>query len=142
MQRAAEEMEQILFWENELKAEADHEKELQREFLEIKADVAECKAKIQGLDFGQDNPNRDEQESEKALNQAGGVCGQAASRAQREGEGGPPHALVAPSQIKERRLTGPKELREWWARWSQAQKTQNKVIHRSELTIYLRSTKV
>ncbi|KAI4823797.1 hypothetical protein KUCAC02_012366 [Chaenocephalus aceratus] len=49
-------------------------------------------------------------------------------------------------QIKERRPTGPTELREWWTRWSQAQgpqpQTRKKVIHRSELTIYLGSTKV
>ena len=56
-----------------------------------------------------------------------------------------PHAPVPPEQIKERRLTGPTELGEWWKRWSE---TQSKAaappapVHRSELTIYLGSAKV
>ncbi|XP_068615105.1 ras association domain-containing protein 8-like, partial [Brachionichthys hirsutus] len=58
-QRATEEeMEQIKFWENELKAEDVYEKDLQYQFLEMKAKAAECKPKleeykrkIQGLDF-------------------------------------------------------------------------------------------
>ncbi|XP_020778120.1 ras association domain-containing protein 8 [Boleophthalmus pectinirostris] len=144
-----EELEQILFWENELKAEAGHEKDLQKQFLEIKESVMECKAKIQGMDFGgaQLTPKiscANDLELAKELNKVESVCSHVAPnrKSQCGEEGSPPHALLAPSQIKERRLTGPTELREWWTRWSQAQKTQNKVIHRSELTIYLRSTKV
>ncbi|XP_072304658.1 ras association domain-containing protein 8-like [Eucyclogobius newberryi] len=146
-QRATEELEQILFWENELKAEAGHEKDLQRQFLEIKDRVVECKAKIQEFDLGgtQHKPKTNcpnDLESEKEFNKVGGV-GLPNRKSQCGGEGGrPPHALVAPSQIKERRPTGPTELREWWRRWSQAQKAHHKVIHRSELTIYLRGTKV
>ncbi|XP_033824886.2 ras association domain-containing protein 8 [Periophthalmus magnuspinnatus] len=148
-QRATEdELEQILFWENELKAEVGHEKDLQTQFLEIKERVMECKAKIQTTNFDTRlSPKTscvNDIGSAKELNNVGGVCGHVApnKKSQCGEEGGPLHALVAPSQIKERRLTGPTELREWWKHWSQAQNTQNKIIHRSELTIYLRSTKV
>lgn len=53
-----EEMEQIHFWENELRAEEGFERELQGQFLEMKSKAVECKAKLeeyrrrmQGLDF-------------------------------------------------------------------------------------------
>ncbi|KAK7884823.1 hypothetical protein WMY93_027946 [Mugilogobius chulae] len=137
-QRATEEeLEQILFWENELKAETGHEKDLQREFLEMKDGVAECKVQMQGLDFSiyQHKYKTSDQELSKELKKVGVFDCVAPNRMLQSGkEGSPPHALVAPSQIKGRRPTGPSELREWWTRWSQAQKAQNKVIHRSELT--------
>lgn len=150
-----EELEQIMFWENELKAEEGHEKDLQSQFLEMKAKVVECKVrleeykgKIQGLDFvgsqkadSEINSGNVSKDLNKEGSDADGDVTPNRKLKPRE-DGSPPHALVAPCQIKERRPTGPAELREWWTRWSQAQKTQNKVIHRSELTIYLGSTKV
>lgn len=170
-QRAAEEeMEQIKFWENELKAEEGHEKDLQCQFLEMKAKAAECKAKleehknkIRGLDFFPCQSVAEEDSeviSKGAANAAADFPTKYGSRRRSDSDGDgnvnrkflprkdlpPPHALVSPSQMKERRPTGPTELREWWTRWSEAQssqlRTKKKVIHRSELTIYLGSTKV
>lgn len=173
-QRAAEEeMEQIKFWENELKAEEGYEKDLQMQFLEMKAKaleckpkLEECKRKIEGLDFVATQrvlPEGSETVSKHArdVTTANGITTVEAKWKQSDPkqdvnsnrkslphEDFPhsPHALVAPVQIKERRPTGPTELREWWTRWSQAQTSQSqikkKVIHRSELTIYLGSTKV
>lgn len=169
------EVEHIRFWENELKAEEDHENDLQCQFLEMRAKAAECKTKLeqyrdkmQGLElFSGLNTVQDESETApKAVANpspsasAGISAGSAKHDGPREcGSGGnvhrkfppkedfsPPHALVPPNQIRERRLTGPTELREWWARWSEAQNseplTKQKAVHRSELTIYLKSTKV
>ncbi|XP_069550077.1 ras association domain-containing protein 8-like [Brachyistius frenatus] len=165
-----EEMEQIKFWENELKAEEGYEKDLQRQFLEMRAKAAECKAKLeeyrrrmQGLDFfggPQEDPEVVSEVGAKAATEISAVSTEAGNLQQSDPEGAvnvnrkflpredfnPPHALVPPNQIKERRPTGPTELREWWTRWSEAQRSQSpsktKVIHRSELTIYLGSTKV
>ncbi|KAG8002884.1 Ras association domain-containing protein 8 [Nibea albiflora] len=181
-QRIAEEqIEQIQFWENELKAEEGHEKDLQCRFLEMKAKAMECKPKLeeykrklQGLDFfaSQNMVQDDVQDSEMVSKVSASsttattatgistVSTKDVKWQQSDPDGdvninrkpppredlNPPHALVAPNQIKERRATGPSELREWWTRWSEAQnskpQTKQKVIHRSELTIYLGSTKV
>ncbi|XP_014879630.1 ras association domain-containing protein 8 isoform X2 [Poecilia latipinna] len=168
----AEEMEYIKFWENELKAEESYEKDLQRQFLEMRAKAADCKAKLeeyrrkmQGLDFfGNLNIAQEdrrvlearEKVATKIFNSSKKEENLEGSEASVEGnvnrkflpkeEHSTPHALVPPNQIRERRPTGPTELREWWKRWSEAQKAQpqdeRKVIHRSELTIYLRGTKV
>ncbi|XP_019944585.2 ras association domain-containing protein 8-like [Paralichthys olivaceus] len=167
---AEQEMEQIKFWENELKAEEGHGKDLQGQFLEMRAKAVECKAKLeeykckmQGLDFFA-TQNVVEEDSLMSSRVGGGAATEFSSKdayQQRSDPDGdvyvnrkflpredfnPPCALVSPNQIKERRPTGPTELREWWTRWSQAQNTQlqtkKKVIHRSELTIYLGSTKV
>ncbi|XP_041860812.1 ras association domain-containing protein 8 [Melanotaenia boesemani] len=163
-----EEMEQIKFWENELKAEEGYEKDLQCQFLEMRAKAAECKAKLeeyrrkmQGLDLstGQNVPQ--DSETVPNINAAAEIPAQTkdANVQQSDLDGdknvkklppredfNPPHALIPPNQIKERRPTGPTELREWWTRWSEAQNTQSqmkkKMIHRSELTIYLGGTKV
>ncbi|XP_070695029.1 ras association domain-containing protein 8-like [Pempheris klunzingeri] len=167
-----EEMEQIRFWENELKAEAGYETDLQCQFLEMRAKAVECKARleeykhnIQGLDFFV--IQNVVQEDSEVVSGAGAnaVTAPAVSTKglplqQSDSDGdvninrkflpredsNPPHALVPPSQIKERRPTGPTELREWWTRWSEAKSSQSqtkkKVVHRSELTIYLGSTKV
>ncbi|XP_043973763.1 ras association domain-containing protein 8 isoform X1 [Gambusia affinis] len=168
----AEEMEYINFWENELKAEESYEKDLQRQFLEMRAKVADCKAKLeeyrrkmQGLDFfGNLNVAQEDRRVLKAHDKVATKMSDS-SKKEKKLEGSEssvegninrkflpkekhstPHALVPPNQIRERRPTGPTELREWWKRWSEAQKAQSqderKVIHRSELTIYLRSTKV
>lgn len=172
---AEEEMEQIKFWENELKAEEGYEKDLQRQFLEMRAKAVECKPrleeykrKMQRLDFfaAQNAVQEDSEMVSKAGANAATAAGISAVSTedlkwqQSDPDGdvnnnrkflprddfNPPHALVPPSQIKERRPTGPTELREWWTRWSEAQspqsQTKQKVIHRSELTIYLGSTKV
>ncbi|XP_038145800.1 ras association domain-containing protein 8 [Cyprinodon tularosa] len=167
---AEEEMEHIRFWENELKAEESYEKELQHQFLQLKAKAVDCKAtleeykrRMQGFDFFA-NLNIAQEDTEAAGEKD--AVKMAASLKKEENLEGcdssvdgnvnrkflpkedhlTPHALVPPNQIKERRPTGPTELREWWKRWSAAQKTQSleerKVIHRSELTVYLRSTKV
>lgn len=172
-QRAAEEeMEQIRFWENELEAEEGYEKVLQMQFLEMKAKAQECKPKleefrrkIEGLDFVATErllPEDSETGSKHAgdVTKANGITTAEAKWKQSDTKQdvninrkplpnedlNSPHALVVPMQIKERRPTGPAELREWWTRWSQAQasqsQTKKKVIHRSELTIYLGSTKV
>ncbi|TKS77128.1 Ras association domain-containing protein 8 [Collichthys lucidus] len=177
-QRIAEEqIEQIQFWENELKAEEGHEKDLQRRFLEMKAKAMECKPKLeeykrklQGLDFF---PSQNIVQDSEMVSKVGAssttattatgisaISTQDVKWQQSDPDGdvninrkpppredlNPPHALVAPNQIKERRATGPTELREWWTRWSEARnsksQTKQKVIHRSELTIYLGSTKV
>ncbi|XP_029974029.1 ras association domain-containing protein 8 [Salarias fasciatus] len=169
---AEEETEQIQFWENELKAEEGYEKDLQGQFLEMRAKAVECKMKLeeykhkmQGFDFlGGLNVSRDDCEMDSGdgaepPTETSAISPQDINLQQSDPEGSvnvnraflpredfsPPHALVAPSQIKERRPTGPTELREWWTRWSEAHSSQSqaeKVIHRSELTIYLGSTKV
>ncbi|CAN9515828.1 unnamed protein product [Ophioblennius macclurei] len=171
-ERAAEEAEQIQFWENELQAEEGYEKDLQHQFYEMRAKSTECKMKleeyrhkIQGFDFfGDLNVHQDdcEMDYEDGVNppvETSAISPEDKNLQQSDLEGGvninrtfmpredfsPPHALVTPNQIKERRPTGPTELREWWTRWSEAQSAQSqakKVVHRSELTIYLGSTKV
>ncbi|XP_044067139.1 ras association domain-containing protein 8 [Siniperca chuatsi] len=167
-----EEMEQIKFWENELKTEEGYEKDLQCQFLEMRVKAVECKAKLeeykrkmQGLDFfATQNVQEDSEMVSKvganAATEISAVSTRNLNLQQSDPVGNvninrkflpredlsPPHALVPPNQIKERRPTGPTELREWWKRWSEAQspptQTKKKVIHRSELTIYLGSTKV
>lgn len=170
---AEEEMEQIKFWENELKAEEGYEKDLQHQFLEMRANAMECKLKLEeykrkmpGFDFfASHKVVESEMVSKDWANAttATGISTVSTSDLKRQQsdsfgdldinrkfpprvDADSPHALVPPGQIKERRPTGPTELREWWTRWSEAQSTQSpstkKVIHRSELTIYLGSTKV
>ncbi|XP_029993843.1 ras association domain-containing protein 8 [Sphaeramia orbicularis] len=163
-----EELEQIKFWENELKAEEGYEQELQRQFLEMRAKAVDCKAKLEDYKceiegFGFHNAPQEDSETKSSPNTVSHVStvstlnfNQQQShlhpdvninrKLQPRVACSPPHALVPPSQIKERRPTGPTELREWWTRWSEGQSSKpqnkNKVLHRSELTIYLASTKV
>ncbi|XP_061592755.1 ras association domain-containing protein 8 [Cololabis saira] len=166
------EVEQVRFWENELKSEEGHERDLQAQFLEMRAKAGECKAKLevyrrkmQGLEFfGGLNAVQDPPETpskvgtsaaaetkEAGLREPGSDGDRSGSRNGSrkfppKGDFSPPQALVPPNQTRERRLTGPTELREWWARWSETQNPESqsaaKAVHRSELTIYLRSTKV
>uniref|UniRef100_A0A8C7YCE8 Ras-associating domain-containing protein n=1 Tax=Oryzias sinensis TaxID=183150 RepID=A0A8C7YCE8_9TELE len=159
-QRAAEEQRQIQFWENQLRAEDVCEKDLQRHFLDLKAKAAEIRGKleeyrrrIQGLDFcvGLNGGGaREEVASEAAASPPpdahqlpSGPDADLNRKLPPTEDFKPPQA---PNQIRERRLTGPTELKEWWTRWSETQnlqaESQRKVIHRSELTIYLGSTKV
>lgn len=167
LRAAEEETEQIKFWENELKAEEGFEKDLQRQFLELKAKASECKPRLegyrrrlQGLDFAAAHEEPREASTCGATTAAAPkAMAEGGERLQSDPDGTvnvnrkfqpreEPHALVAPCQMKERRPTGPTELREWWTRWSEAQSNQSqknnkkKAIHRSELTIYLGSGKV
>ncbi|KAK2851078.1 hypothetical protein Q5P01_007354 [Channa striata] len=161
-----EEMEQIKFWENELKAEELYEKDFQCQFLEMKAKAVECKAKLEDYKLkmlGLDSTGGQNKNSKTAVNTSANpatenstVLTKELNQQQSDVDGvtnnrkfppkdKPPHALDPPNQMKERRPTGPTELREWWTRWSKAQSSQNqtkKVVHRSELTIYLGSAKV
>lgn len=166
-----EQTEQLRFWEDELKAEEDLEKDLQHQFLELKAKAGECKAqleeckhKMQGVRvFGgavnQEDPETAAGVGANAETPAGSAKDENLGKSDSDVDANvnrkflpseepnppPPQALVPPNQIKERRLTGPTEIKEWWTRWSDTQNAQTptkKVIHRSELTIYLGSTKV
>lgn len=165
-----EEMEQIRFWENELQSEEGYEKDLQYQFLEMRAKAVECKTKLeeykckmQRLDFFRGAAQEDSETTSKlnsnCASEIHAVSAQDDNLEQSSADGSVnvnrkflpredtshPRALVHPNQIKERRPTGPTELREWWTRWSEAHRSQSqtqKVIHRSELTIYLSSTKV
>lgn len=152
---AEEEIEQIKFWENELKAEEGYEKDLQLQFLEMKAKVVECKAKLEDYKHKMQGPDffgvhNTAQENSGMVSNAGESAATETDRHQQPSDphvdlninrkflpkdDKPPHALVLPNQIKERR-----------PRWSEAQSSQlqttKKAIHRSELTIYLSSTKV
>uniref|UniRef100_A0A1A7XEK2 Si:ch211-261n11.3 n=1 Tax=Iconisemion striatum TaxID=60296 RepID=A0A1A7XEK2_9TELE len=153
---AEEQTETITFWEKELKAQERYEKDLQKRFLEMRANAAECKAdleeyKLQMQRFDRFSGKGSEQAAATEVS-VGSTEGDLKEQSDsdvnrkflpREDLDPPPHALVPPNQIKERRLTGPSEIKEWWTRWSESQKpTTEKVIHRSELTIYLGSTKV
>ncbi|XP_034029232.1 ras association domain-containing protein 8 [Thalassophryne amazonica] len=162
-----EELEQIAFWENELKAEEGHEKDLQREFLEMRAKVIECKAKLEeykdathGLSLSVQNSTQKDSETSSKGGETAATEIIAEDQQQQKDEQkptpetntnrkflDPPQALVPPNQIKERRPTGPTELREWWTRWSETQnpkgrEAKTKSVHRSELTIYLGNAKV
>lgn len=158
-----EEMEQIKFWENELKAEEGYEMDLQRQFMDMKSKLEEYRYRMQGFDLFANVVPEDLEEAARHETTTTGIStmstgdlncqqsdpdedGNINRKVPPREELNSPHALVHPSQIKERRPTGPTELREWWTRWSEAQSspshTKKKVIHRSELTIYLGSTKV
>uniref|UniRef100_A0A668ARU3 Ras association domain family member 11 n=1 Tax=Myripristis murdjan TaxID=586833 RepID=A0A668ARU3_9TELE len=168
-----EETEQIQFWENELKAEEVYENDLQQQFLEMRQKAVECKAKLeeyrhrmQGLVFSgaqkviQDSEMIPRKGSTNTATEISAVSTKDVNQRRSDSDSGVnidrkfppkedsnlPHAPVAGSQIKERRPTGPTELREWWARWSEAQsptsETKRRAMHRSELTVYLGSTKV
>ncbi|XP_057680814.1 ras association domain-containing protein 8 isoform X2 [Corythoichthys intestinalis] len=159
-----DEMEQIRFWEYELKAEDIFERDLQNHFHDMKAKVVNCKTKLgdyktkmQKLGFcGDQNicPNEGQDAADdKPTNET--ISGQLFETEvdvnsdrkwpPRRDCNPPPADLIPPSPIKARRPTGPAELREWWARWSAVQKsktnTMNTKIHRSELTVFLGGTK-
>ncbi|KAF6728030.1 Ras association domain-containing protein 8 [Oryzias melastigma] len=154
-QRAEEEQQQIRFWENELRAEEVYEKDLQRHFLDLKAKAAESKAKLEeyrckihSVDFcvglsgvQEELPARSPPNDHLLPSAPDADLNRKPPPSEK-----PPQAQQPPNQIRERRLTGPKELKEWWTRWSETQnlqaETKTKTVHRSELTIYLGSTKV
>ncbi|KAK2898510.1 hypothetical protein Q8A67_009928 [Cirrhinus molitorella] len=158
-----EEEEQLKFWLNELKAEEVFERDLQKQFLQIKEEAAECKSKLeeykqklQAMDL------RNSQQSENihadapkpaqtSIKQiqilADGSHGDAGTkRVVTTLESKLPYVLVSANQISNPPLSGPEDLREWWMRWSQRQNptsvTKPKIVHRSEITIQLGSTRV
>lgn len=163
---AEEEMEQIQFWENELKLEEGYGKDLEHQFLEMKAKALECKSrleeykrKMQGVNLFAIQLQEDFEANSQVATSLPGISTQDGRQQQSDPDGigdlhrklppsedlSSPPALPPPSPIKERCPTSPTELREWWARWSEAQSSQSqakKVVHRSELTIYLSSAKV
>ncbi|XP_067095315.1 ras association domain-containing protein 8 [Osmerus mordax] len=57
-----------------------------------------------------------------------------------------PTALISTNQIKDPNASRANQLREWWTHWSEAQspkpEAKHKVVHRSEITIHLGSTRV
>ncbi|CAL8260979.1 unnamed protein product [Gadus morhua 'NCC'] len=160
-----EEREEVLFWEQQLQAELGFEGDIQTQFLELREKARQCKAELeeyrrrmQRLAFtaGATPPfQKTMGEGEERGTLGKGVTEISLAVETSEAAGGgdtgrketpsQPHAPVPPEQIKERRLTGPTELGEWWKRWSE---TQSKAaappapVHRSELTIYLGSAKV
>ncbi|XP_051509171.1 ras association domain-containing protein 8-like [Myxocyprinus asiaticus] len=173
-----EEEEQIEFWMNELKAEEGHERDLQRQFFQIKEEAAKCKAKLeeykqkcQAMDLrhtlqlqmghlhenatGQnsqvDTPNPVLQHADPSIKQtpmsADVLHGDNGSKSVVTTlESKLPYVFVSANQISHPPSSGPADLREWWTRWSQSQNpskgTKPKVVHRSEITIHLGSTRV
>lgn len=167
-----EETEQVLFWENELKAELGYGQDIQAQFLEMrerarqrKAELEEYKCKMQELNFtaGEKTLVQETAEEEEEPGILRRVVTKICTFVEtsdaigsvntgRKETPSQPHAPVPPDQIKERRLTGPTELREWWTRWSETQATTapaaatttapQALMHRSELTIYLGSATV
>ncbi|XP_016350635.1 ras association domain-containing protein 8 [Sinocyclocheilus anshuiensis] len=167
----SEEEEQLKFWLNELKAEEVFERDLQRQFFWIKEEAAECKAKLeeykqklQAMDL------RNSQQQTEHENITGeNIQADAPKPAQKtvkqiqisadgsHGDGGTkrvvtmlesklPYVLVSANQISNPPLSRPEDLRAWWTRWSQSQNptsvTKPKIVHRSEITVQLGSTRV
>lgn len=171
----SDEEEQLEFWLNELKAEEGYEKVLQMQFLDLKEKVAECKnkleeykVKLQGMDLAntrhsqcqQTKPDDDipvRTELDRTSGYLESVTKEKTSTNDPEGdskekmvitrvESKLPYILVTSNEITEAQLSSPSELREWWNRWTETQKTTSgsrpKVVHRSEIIIHLRSTRV
>ncbi|KAI4895860.1 hypothetical protein NFI96_021422 [Prochilodus magdalenae] len=169
----SEDEEQLEFWRNELKAEEGYEKDLQRQFLELKEKAAECKNKLeecknklQRMDLTNlrtsqsqhtphdEAPGQTTKPSETEGNRESATEGnEPADGPKRDSKERTvvtrldpklPYVLVSANQIAESQVSGPSELREWWSRWTEAQKpnSRSKVVHRSEITIHLGSTRV
>lgn len=163
----SEEEGQLKFWLNELKAEQGFEKDLQRQFLELKEKAAECKTKLEEyksklqrmdhierrLAWGQQTIKTQEDDVEcpsvhLELGEEKRDAGKRKADSEQKTqittvESQLPYIVVT----SEPQLSGPAELREWWTRWTGAQKTKQmglrgKVIHRSEILIHLGSTRV
>ncbi|KAL7828398.1 hypothetical protein SRHO_G00320320 [Serrasalmus rhombeus] len=172
-----EDEEQLEFWRNELKAEEGYEKDLQRQFQEQKEKAAECKTKLeeykhklQRMDLTNLRISQCQQMPEphdeapvkmaKSLELEGSEATRVNSVADdpkgdskqktvvSRVEPKLPYILVSANQIAESQLNGPSELRNWWSRWTEAQKPNSnsrptsKVVHRSEITVHLASTRV
>lgn len=163
---AEEEMEHVHFWENKLKLEEGYGKDLEHQFLEMKAKAVECKSRLEeykrkmqrvnpfalqlqedfqaGSHVATSLPGISTEDGEQQQSDPDGIGDRNRKLPPRQDLSSPP-ALPPPSPIKERPPTSPTELRGRWARRSEAQSSQSqatKVLHRSELTIYLSSAKV
>lgn len=172
----SDEEEQLEFWLNELKAEEGHEKVLQIQFLDLKEKAAECKNKLEKYKIKlqrMDLANRRLEISQCHQTKAGDNdnaavrmeldrspgCLESVTDATDAPKGDDkekmvitrvesklPYVIVTGNEITEAQLSSPSELREWWSRWTKAQKTTSgstpKVVHRSEIIIHLRSTRV
>lgn len=164
-----EEEEQLQFWENELKAEEGYEKDLQVQFLEMKEKAAECKCRLElykNKMYGHDLSRVQRAKPEEVKETAGLVTYPAEDltvpnmefnqrrsntacevNTDREfpprGDCNLQSALISPNQIKEHRASGQNHHRELWgcSSGSQSLKTET-VVHRSEITIHLGSTRV
>lgn len=168
--------EQLEFWLNELKAEEGYEKDLQRQFLDLKEKATECKNKLEEYkiklqrmslanmrhsEHQQTKPDCGdndlsvrmvmdrtsgclESEEKTATDISEGVSKEKTVITKVESK--LPYILVTANEITDAQLSSPSELREWWSRWTEAQKTTSrstsKVVHRSEIIIHLRSTRV
>lgn len=166
--------EQLKFWLNELKAEEGYEKVLQMQFQDLKEKVTECKSqleeyriKMQRMDLAKvrhsqnqlrkldaaitvrTEPDRTSQGLEPVTEEKTGTESPEEDSKEKIVISGVksklPYILVTANEI-ESQTSSPSELREWWSRWTDAQKTNlgstPKVVHRSEIIIHLRSTKV
>ncbi|XP_056156060.1 ras association domain-containing protein 8 [Lampris incognitus] len=165
-QKVFDEIEQLQFWEMELKEEEGYEQDLQAQFLEIKEKVAECKANLKGykskmqmlnLSWAQ-NADKGKPETVPRKGSTNTVAEVTISYRALKPRSYPVRdattdrellprrdlsPLLAPNLTKDQ---DPTESREQWAQWSEVHfsktETKEKVMHRSELTIYLGSTKV
>ncbi|XP_026104874.1 ras association domain-containing protein 8-like [Carassius auratus] len=165
-----EEEEQLKFWLNELKAEEVFERDLQRQFFQIKEEAAECKdkleeykQKLQAMDLRYlqqrtehetitgENIQADAQKLvQKTVKQiqisADGSHGDSGTkRVVTTLESKLPYVLVSANQISNPPPSSPEDLRQWWTRWSQSQNPTSVTkpkMHRSEITIQLGSTRV
>ncbi|KAK9970735.1 hypothetical protein ABG768_026651 [Culter alburnus] len=167
----SEEEEQLKFWLNELKAEEVFERDLQRQFFQIKEAATECKVKLeeykqkmQAMDL-RNSQQKTGHDNITAQNSQVDVPKHAQTRIKQiqisadgtHGDGGTkrvitmlesklPYVFVSANQISHPPLSGPADLREWWTRWSQSQNptsvTKPKTVHRSEITIQMGSTRV
>ncbi|TTH08278.1 hypothetical protein Baya_15287 [Bagarius yarrelli] len=162
--------EQFQFWLNELKAEKGFEKDLQMQFWDLKEKVAECKhqleqckIKLQGMDLTNTRHSQRQQSKQNAAASVRTRVDRLESVPEEKTdpeisekdsnenilitgmESKLPCIVVTANEITESQQSSPAELREWWSRWIEAQKTaasREKVMHRSEVTIHLRGTKV
>ncbi|XP_026784555.1 ras association domain-containing protein 8 [Pangasianodon hypophthalmus] len=168
----SDEEEQLEFWLNELKAEEGYEKVLQMQFLDLKEKATECKNKLEKYKVKLQRMNltnmRDSQCDDDddisvrmELDRSSG-CLESATEEKTDTEvpegdskekmvisgveSKLPYILVTANEISEAQLSSPSELREWWNRWTEAQKSTSgstpKVVHRSEIIIHVRSTRV
>lgn len=149
------EEDELQYWENELRAEAAYEQDLQQQFLEMKRKAVECKARLEeykfrlhGLGEGQNlnfavaqGEDSDTQYSDSPI--AGGF--QEGEKLSQAGNGtgssttpiGEPRLSLGQIMRHQNMYTGPsapEQLRERW--------TRNAMFRCSEVTMYQSSTRV
>lgn len=164
-----EEEEQLQFWENELKAEEGYEKDLQAQFSEMKEKAAESKSRLElykNKMYGHDLPRVQRAKPEEVKETVGLVTytvedlavpnkernqqrSNTASEVNTDREfplGGDCNlqgALISPNLIEEPGASGQNQRRELWACSSGSRSLKTEiVVHRSEITIHLGSTRV